>query len=178
MNIHPLVVHFPIGLLVTYSVLELGAYFLSALRRRLWLFPVKAFLLFVGVLGALMALLTGSMAAESVEGTSRFFILDVHAPFAGATTVLYLVLAAAYLVRVFDMNGWGDHIVGANTFLMRIWSFKKFFCNLVLNTWFLPVLAFLALVSITITGALGAALVYGPDADPFVFLVYHLFWTR
>ena len=32
----------------------------------------------------------------------------------------------------------------------------------------------LGLVAVTITGALGGALVYGPDVDPFVSLIYRL----
>jgi len=35
------------------------------------------------------------------------------------------------------------------------------------------VLALAGLVAITVTGGLGGAIVYGPDADPFFKLVYH-----
>lgn len=179
MNIHPLLVHFPIALLVMYSILEIGAYLLPALRRRAWVAPVKTFLLFVGVLAAGAAIVTGSMAEEIIEEAglgSVSPIIETHSSFAAATTLLYLVLAAAYLVRVFDENGWGDRIVGTNAFLTKIWNFKKRVWYLVLDSWFLPFLALVALVSILITGALGASIVYGPDADPFVSFIYHLFW--
>ena len=39
-------------------------------------------------------------------------------------------------------------------------------------------MALLALVGMTVTGALGAAIVYGPTADPFVTFIYHLFWAQ
>ncbi len=178
MNIHPLFVHFPIGLLVVYSMLELGAYVWSPLRRQAWLFGVKAFLLFVGVLAALAALVTGGMAEDLIEGSGRAFILEVHAPVAGATTVLYAILAAAYLIRVFDAKGWGNYIAGVANPFMRVWGFKKYVAHLVLDTWLLPVLALLALIGMFVTGALGAAIVYGPNADPFISFVYHLFWIR
>ncbi|MDD2657046.1 MAG: hypothetical protein PHD04_00055 [Candidatus Pacebacteria bacterium] len=178
MNIHPLFVHFPIGLLVVYSIFEIGAYFSPALRRQSWLFPVKAFLLFIGVLAAFAALITGGIAEELVEGTGRAYILEMHSPIAGITTVLYLILAAAYLIRVFDVKGWGNYVAGVASPFIRVWSFKKYVAHLVLDTWFLPVLALLALIGMTITGALGAAIVYGPDADPFVSLVYHFFWAQ
>lgn len=178
MNIHPLFVHFPIGLLVAYSVLELGAYCLPALRRQTWVFPVKAFLLFVGILGAFAALVTGGLAEDGISGTSRAFILKVHIPFAVTTTIFYALLAGAYIVRVFDVQGWGNSMVGMNIPFIRIWSFKKYFAHLILDTWFLPVLALLALIGMTVTGALGAAIVYGFDADPFVSFIYHLFWAQ
>lgn len=178
MNIHPLFVHFPIGLLVVYSVLELGAYLVPALRRQSWLFGVKTFLLFVGVLAALAALVTGGMSEDLVEGAPRAFILEVHAPIAGATTLLYAVLAAVYLIRVFDVKGWGNYVAGVANPFIRVWSLKKYVAHLVLDTWLLPVLALLALIGMFVTGALGAAIVYGPTADPFISFVYHLFWAQ
>ncbi len=178
MNIHPLFVHFPIGLLVVYSVLELGAVVWPALRRQTWLFSVKAFLLFAGVLAALVALVTGGMAEELVEDGARAYILEVHSPVAAATTVLYFIIAAAYLVRIFDAKGWGNYVAGLNSPFMRVWSVKKYVAHLILDTWFLPVLALLALVGMTVTGALGGAIVYGPDADPFISFIYHLFWAQ
>ncbi len=178
MNIHPLLVHFPIALLVVYSVLEISAYFWPTLRRQSWLFPVNAFLLFTGILAAIAALITGGLAEDIIQGSSRAYILEVHSPIAGITTVLYFFLAGAYIVRVFDRKGWGNHMVGMVSPFMRIWSFKKYIAHLILDTWFLPVLAFLALIGMFITGALGAAIVYGPNADPFVYFVYHLFWAQ
>lgn len=178
MNIHPLFVHFPIGLLVVYSVLEIGAYVWPTLRRQTWLFPVKAFLLFVGVLAAFATLVTGGIAEDLIATNPRAFILAVHAPIAVVTTLLYIILAAAYLIRMFDQKGWGNRIIGLNLPFMRIWSFKKYVAYLVLDTWLLPVLALLALVGMTFTGALGAAIVYGPNADPFISFIYHIFWVN
>ncbi|MFA6503091.1 MAG: DUF2231 domain-containing protein [Candidatus Paceibacterota bacterium] len=179
MNIHPFFVHFPIALLAVYSLLELGAYVSPSLRRQSWMFPVKAFLLFVGVLAALAALVTGGIAEDLIEGVSaRAYILEIHAPFAAVTTVLYVVLAAAYLNRVFDRNGWFDAVVATNRFLAWGWNVKKSIARLILDTWALPVIALLALVGMVITGALGAAIVYGPDIDPAVSFVYHLFWAQ
>jgi len=179
MNIHPLFVHFPIGLLAVYSFLELGTYAFPIVRRQAWAFPVKAFLLFTGVLAAFVALGTGDMAEELVEGLiPNDFILEVHVPFAAATTLVYLVLAVAYLTRICDQRGWSDRIFGTNPFLLRVLGLRRYATRLVLDTWLLPVLALVALIGMTITGALGAAIVYGPDADPIVSLVYHFFWAQ
>ena len=174
MNIHPLFVHFPIGLLVAYSVLEVGSYVLPALRRQSWLFGVKAFLLFVGFLGALAALATGGMAEDMIKDSSDIALLEMHATFAAATTALYLILSVAYLVRIFDTKGWGNYVAGVNRPFIRIWSFKKYVTHLMLDTWLLPAFALVALAGMTVVGALGAAIVYGPDLDPFVSFIYHL----
>ena len=179
MNIHPLFVHFPIGLLVVYSLLEICAYFWPALRRQAWLFGVEAFLLFTGVLAAFVALITGGIAEDIIRHTNSYaFILKVHSPIAVLTTILYLILATAYLIRMFDTNGWGNRTVGLNRPFIRIWNFKKYVTYLILDTWLLPVLALLALLGMIVTGALGAAIVYGPNADPFVSFIYHLFWVQ
>ena len=177
MNIHPLFVHFPIGLLVVYSLLELGGYLLPALRRQVWVFPVKVFLLFGGVLAAFAALVTGGLAKELIETAGadpNLVIVEVHSSFAVATTLLYLLIAVAYLIRIADTR-WGNCDADPNGFFMRLWGFKKWLAHLILDTPLLPALALLALVGMTVTGALGAAIVYGPDIDPFVSFIYHLF---
>lgn len=178
MNIHPLFVHFPIGLLVAYSVLEITSFIWPSVRRQTWLFPVNAFLLFAGVLGAFVALITGGIAAELVEGSSFDSVIEVHATFAAATTVLYVVIAAAYLNRVFDRNGWFDRIASSNAFLAWGWKTKKYIAHLILDTWILPILALLAVIGMIVTGALGASMVYGPNTDPIVSFIYHLFWAE
>lgn len=178
MNIHPLFVHFPIGLLVVYSILEIGAYFWPTLRRQTWLFSVRAFLLYIGILGAFAALVTGGVAEDLIEGSARSYILEVHSPVAGATTLLYVILAAAYTVRIFQMKGWGQRLFGQSAFFGPVLRLKEYLAHLVLDTWALPLIALLALFGMTVTGALGAAIVYGPNADSFVSFIYHLFWAQ
>lgn len=179
MNIHPFFVHFPIALLVVYSLLEIGSYFWPALRRQTWLFGVKTFTLFAGVLAAFVALATGGIAEDLIKDVNpRFFIIEVHNPVATATTILALILAAAYTVRIFEIRGWGNQLFGLNRFLAPILRLKERLAHVVLDTGLLPMLALLVLVGIAVTGALGAALVYGPDIDPVVSFVYHLFWAQ
>lgn len=159
-----------------YSLLEVGAYCLPALRRQVWVFPVKSFLLFVGVLAAFAALISGGIAQDIArQSTPRLPILKIHSSFAGATTLLYIILAAAYTVRVFDVKGWGNRIVGNHSLLVRIWNIKKYLAYRILDSWPLPLIAFFALAGLFFAGALGAAMVYGPDADPFVSFIYRLF---
>lgn len=179
MNIHGLVVQYPIALLSLYSILELISYAHPGLRRHRPLFTVLATLLFFGALGALAALLTGGFAEDTVSALdARAYILSVHDLFAWTTTVLYLILAGAYLMRVFDHHGWGNYIKGLARPFIRIWNIKKYLTHLILDTPLLPILVLLGFVSLFITNALGAAITYGPNVDPFVSLVYHLFWAQ
>ncbi len=179
MNIHPLFVHFPIGMLVAYSILSIAAAIIPTLKRQTWVAPVSHFLIFTGVLAAGAAIVTGGMAEELIEDVNpRAYIIGLHETFALATTLAYLILGASLFVRVFDQKGWGDRIVGSRAFLMRIWALKKHLAHLVLDTWLAPLLALIGLILITITGALGAAIVYGPNIDPTASLIYHLFWVQ
>lgn len=178
MNIHPFFVHFPIALLVAYSVLELSGALWPASRRVAWVSPVKVFTLFSGVLAALVALATGGIAEDLIEGAARGYILEVHSPIAGVTTLLYGILAAAYTVRIFEMKGWGNQLFGSNRFLAPILRLKERLAHIVLDTALLWIIALFALIGMIITGALGAAIVYGPDIDPIVSFVYHLFWVQ
>ena len=148
------------------------------LRRQPWLFSIKAFLLFVGSIAAFVALVTGGAAEELIEGSARSYILEMHSPIAVVTTILYFILAAAYLARICDLTGFGDRIAARGRFFAWSWNLKKRFWSFFLGSWLLPLFALLALVGMTVTGALGAAIVYGPNADPFVTFIYHLFWAQ
>ncbi len=46
----------------------------------------------------------------------------------------------------------------------------------IINTRVSFILALIGIVGITITGTLGGAMVHGPEVDPFVSFVYHLFF--
>ncbi len=173
MNIHPLIVHFPIALLAVYSLLEC----VPKVRASEWARGSKRIFLFMGVVTAFLALVSGGLAEELVESSPRAYILTVHAPAAGLTTLLYLVLAASYLVQIFDHRGWGDRIAGESRVLRTLWNMKKRLAHLVRDTWVTPVIAGFALFGLLVTGALGAALVYGPEVDPFVSTIYHFFWV-
>lgn len=179
MNIHPLIVHFPIALLAVYSLLEILSVVSRRLRTTSWAHAVKTFLILTGVVAAVAALITGGLIEDAIrESNPRAYILSVHAPVAALTTLLYLILAAAYVVRLFDRRGWSARIVGRNRLLNRVLRLKRFLAGLVLDTWVRPVVATLAFFGLLVTGALGAAMVFGPNVDPFVSLVYYLVFVH
>jgi len=166
-DVHPMVVHFPIAMLVFYSLFE-------AIPQR-WIArwkssctSIKLAFLFLGTITSWLALSTGEVAEERVGET---VLVDTHALFANATSWIFSILAVAYLwsavLRPFlqKKNLPLPRII--DTILNRL-------TGIILFRPLVIILSLAGLVAITITGALGGAIVYGPDIDPFVSFFYHL----
>ncbi len=175
MNIHPIVVHFPIAFLSIYAALEI---FTLWYRRYVkTLFNIKAFLLVVGYLGTVAALQTGELAANANRGVSRD-LLHMHEAFANGTVWIFGILALLYVgyilwVKNFgNVRTWGDRFFADKPQLSQIVRWKTRAINWLFDTrWLLALMALVGLVVVTVTGALGGAMVYGSDVDPFVQLV-------
>jgi uncharacterized membrane protein len=171
LNIHPAVVHFPIGLLTLYCILELLRF--KKIQSKSYLFYVKAILLVAGTVGAFFALQTGELLEK--EFTSA--LLEKHAMFANITTILFVVLSVAYLIRWFKIDGETWAFL-KKPLIAKIWKVKVAASDFVLKSWVSVFLAAIAFVFLTFTGALGGAIAYGPDTDPIVSFVYHLFFKN
>lgn len=154
-NIHPLVVHFPIALLVLYSVIKL-------LPVRRWApaiawRQIELVLLVCGVLGAFAASSTGELAEELVRPEER--LVEAHAFFAALSTWMYgLLLAAPVLRWILDQfqNRIPEVVVRGAGSIVAILE----------KSWIARVLVVVGLVAITLTGVLGGVMVYGTTADP------------
>lgn len=166
MNIHPAFVHFPIALLIVYAVLECvrPQY---VMRHRSW-HDIKAAFVIFGTLSAFAALSTGEMAEEAVKPTQHQLV-ELHSLFASTSTWIFAVLAVAYLIALatehlsfLSSQEWWKNVANIGTFIERPYIAMP--------------LAILGILCLTITGALGGALVYGPDVDPIVSFIYHLFY--
>lgn len=136
-RVHPLLVHFPIALLLAGALAEI----LGALRGRTGSSPAARFCVGLGALGAAAAALTGWQRAEhfaALPGTEDN--VDLHRWFAVATTGLALLLA-----------------------LIGLWSRERSSNvrspGLGLFRWGL----LLAAVVVAVTAHFGGTLVYGAD---------------
>ena len=164
--------HFPIALLTVYAVLE--CVWSVKFRTSESFFWSKFTLLTTGFLGACAALMTGD-GAEQVVGHSA--LVETHSTFAGISTIIFAILLAMYLIRAYQKYPMArvTVLMEKHPFLMTIYTWKIRIASYFLDTPIVYLLAILGLIAITITGSLGGAIVYGPDADPIVQFIYHLF---
>ena len=150
-NLHPILVHFPIAFLSLYAVLEFIR-FRKILALPYW-FYIKALLVIVGALSTIPTILAGIAIKSGFSGDPvSVRIISFHEPFAITTSIIFGILAVGYLIA---------------------WIKGK--SNFILTPAVSVILSILGLVAITVTGALGASIVYGPNLDPAVHFIYNLF---
>lgn len=161
-NIHPIFVHFPIALLIVYSVIKIlpfKKWFPSVAWR-----DIERTLLFVGVFGAFAALTTGETAEHLVRPNRQ--LVEAHSTFADISTWLYGALLLG------EFSAFINARIGTPSFafITKYPAITKLFAVLervFCNRTFAAVLAVVALVAISMTGLLGGVLAYGLTADPF-----------
>lgn len=146
-----------------------------ALRNNKTWMSVKAFLLAAGILGAFTAFQTGELA-EHTAGRSA--LVEMHRTWAMTTMLLFGVAGIVYVCAYADhfIDGW---------FGVQLGKYPKQKKNVLVlirvatrlqQSALMPLLACAGLIALIITGSLGGAIVYGPDADPVVHFIYSLFF--
>lgn len=155
-NIHPILVHFPIALLLLYSLLRLFPW-PKKLGNVDWQVPRIA-ILALGLLGASLASSTGELAAHLVRPDRQ--ILGAHELMASATSWIYAI-ALVGEAALFVKREWFDnkYLSWFNPILSII---KKLFSTRLL----FAILSVVGAAAITLTGLLGGVMVYGTSADP------------
>ena len=166
-NLHPLLVHFPIAFFMLYSFLELVS--IKKVRELPWLIYTKTILVTAGFLGGLLAANSGEAIEHNFNAIKN--IVEVHAFWAGATNVVFGIIALLYLIKVIKLNNFLKLKEGSS--IQKFWFGIANIANIALGIRFLMVIAVLfGIVAVTITGAMGASIVYGPDIDPAVKFIY------
>lgn len=175
-NFHVLVVHFPVALLSIYAVMEFVRW--KVFNEKPYWFYLKAVFVVIGTLGAYAASMFGDLIEDAIAaqkiGTIPNIrdIIDMHATFAGITTVVFSLLAGAYVIAWIEREQ--PDVVGRFLSRFPLLRFVMTLKDFLLTTPVAIVLAFVGLIAITITGAIGGGIVSGPDVDPIVTLVYRL----
>lgn len=164
-DLHPIFVHFPIALLFLYAVIEIlpfGRWLPQVNWRHL-----KRVLLFVGVMGAFIALYTGEIA-QHLNRPDRALV-NSHALFAQVSTWIYGALLLGEILSVLNKS----HLMGKfHIIWLKNLSIKleKFLCG----TIFVKVFSVLGVITLTVAGLLGGVMVYGTTADPLAGFVLNL----
>jgi len=173
MNLHPIVVHFPVALLTFFAVLELIRF--RKLAAQSWWFPLKAVLVMSGGVGALAARQTGEMIEDEFRGGGVMDrVLEAHQFAANATIAVFGIIAAAYLVTWVLQSAWGVRIAASAEWGMSA-RFVGAIARFIMRPPVIVVGALLGLFLVTVTGGLGGILAYGPDVDPVTKLLFSFF---
>ncbi len=169
MNIHPLLVHFPIALLTLYSMMEIGRF--PAFTRQPYWFFTKAILCIVGSFSGILTIISGKMIVDQFLGGSRDKLINAHENFAILSICVFLILAISYLILWWNRSR-EARLTGQQQPRNGLWNVLLRVARFVVETPLSILLAIIGFIALTITGALGGATVYGPDIDPVVRLVY------
>lgn len=170
MNIHPIFVHFPIALLTVYALMELLRF--KKLTENVSWHLAKAGLVIIGTLAGIATIITGGMA-EKIVGESK--IIEIHSTFAITSIIIFLFISALYKVDIISRNlALGSFAARYERFALTrgVYHFFLTLKNFFFNSGAIVLPALVGLACITITGALGGAIVYGPDFDPFIHFIY------
>lgn len=161
-NVHPILVHFPIALLSLYALLEFLSFF-PVLQKQSYWFYMKAMLVIIGAAATIPTILAGLLIRSKFEGVHA--IVNLHEHFAYATACIFGAIALIYVIA------WATklNILPKNNIILRL-------DNFFLNEYLLALFALIGLIVITITGALGGIIAFGPGTDPFAGFVYSIFF--
>lgn len=177
-NLHPLFVHFPIALLLMYSLIKIIP-FQKWVPQIAWV-DVRRISLLAGSLGAMVALYTGEIAEHLIKPNHP--IVEAHSTFATTATWLYVALLlgelSAFLLSNDKFTGYisnGASASGSKRTLSKILSFFKIVFH---DGVFSKILALVGLVLVTVTGVLGGVTVHGIGGDPIAPIILNILGIR
>ncbi|MBI2673834.1 MAG: hypothetical protein HYX23_00960 [Candidatus Zambryskibacteria bacterium] len=159
MDLHPLVIHYPIAFLTTYVVFELVR-IRKILALPYW-FHIKMTLVVIGELGAIATVITAQFSTELRGGN---MLVDRYKLFIIITALIFGMLAFAYVFKFTDPNS--DQ--SGQSRALTTWF------HFILKPFVLIPLVITGLFFIIVSGGLFGATIYGTHFDPFLAPIFKL----
>lgn len=174
LNVHPIIVHFPVAFLTVYALLECVRF--KRILQLPYIFYVKAVIVITGTLGSYAAFLSGNNIKSLYRGDAQMFALvNRHSQFAVATIWFFSFLALAYAL---DWCGRAQLPVRLNGRSRILLEKAIRIAHAMVESPFIVIIAIVGLMLVTITGGLGGTIVYGPDIDPVASVIYKIFGPK
>ncbi len=164
MDLHPLIIHFPIALFSVYAVLEVIVP--KKFEQPYW-FYIKAVFVILGSATALLAGLTGELIVEPGRDTQLHAMIELHQKFSFYSSAIFGLIGLGYLFAWHKQSA-----------IRPYFELEDLYLKIVMHRPLLVVGALVGLLGMFITGSLGGIIVYGPDVDPFTRIVYNLFFSK
>src|SRR6185436_19629233 len=105
MNLHPIIVHFPVALLSLYGVLELLRF--RKLQAQPYFFHIKGTFLIFGSLFSFLALVTGEAAEKAITNDETRALVEKHSFFGTLSAYVFGFLALVYLISWISRTDFG-----------------------------------------------------------------------
>jgi hypothetical protein len=137
---------------------------------RLRMSHVKRFLLLVGSASALVARQTGELIEHSFQSIPSVApVVELHSLVATITTGLFCGIALAHIIVWLQ-----DSATFPRLSTQKLFGWIAPIARRISTGWVAVTLAIIGLASISLTGALGGIIAYGPSVDPVASIVYKL----
>ena len=174
MNIHPILVHFPVALLTLYAIMEVLRF--TKLQSMVGWWYGKAYLAVVGAVAVSAAFASGdeSGGRSVLDPATHAKVFELHETWAAVTVTIFVVIGFHYLIELLRRNPSVIRFTEKSHLTQQIWNILSRLSRFIGTPMVLVVLALAGLAAITITGGLGGSIVYGADVDPAVSLIYKL----
>jgi hypothetical protein len=138
----------------------------------------KAYTAIVGALTAYLAFATGDESMGRTTDPVLRQVFHLHENWATTTLIIFTIIAVHYLIELLLRTSVVQRWAAESGGVQSVWQVLKKLSTGIGYPAVLVLLALAGLCAVTITGGLGGSMVYGPNADPVVTLIYKLFVTQ